>query len=352
MGILNLLFFAVLVVFLAYFFNKQEKPIKPVVTGSNNIVKINSVSTTDLSVVLPNINMSIPLSKNSITLTVCEYFMFPNGTENTTITNCLVGGQINLINPINQAQFKVSLIADVPNIGKKLLLGKIVVYLLPINITSNIPITVSLAPDFVYDINNFESAAGQFAYFIGKINYQTPVTVSVTFTTNFNLNSPIQQFKSLPGQVDVVVIGGGVSGLQTATHLYNQGINVIVLEANNYLGGRNKPVSGLIQGDNITFDAGSEYIGSLQNEIFEYATEVYGDLFAEKLIDVFALTMGPGGNSTNYKNPQFVEDVFTINETYRYNDNIHLVPGVDGIPSNLAPWDFLPMVNNQNNQRD
>ena len=38
---------------------------------------------------------------------------------------------------------------------------------------------------------------------------------------------------------DVIVVGGGVSGLSTGVHLFDQGIqNILLIEADNRLGGR------------------------------------------------------------------------------------------------------------------
>lgn len=71
-------------------------------------------------------------------------------------------------------------------------------------------------------------------------------------------------------QAKVVVIGSGISGLYCAYSLKKLGVDVMVLEANNWIGGRMKHLKGFV--DWKTLDLGAEFIhgsGSLLNEIID-----------------------------------------------------------------------------------
>lgn len=56
-------------------------------------------------------------------------------------------------------------------------------------------------------------------------------------------------------QYDVIVIGGGMGGVAAAVELANAGKKVVLLQANNYLGGRLKSLNvNLKTGGNLAFD--------------------------------------------------------------------------------------------------
>ena len=48
----------------------------------------------------------------------------------------------------------------------------------------------------------------------------------------------------MPTAVDVVVVGGGLAGLATAEHLAHRNLSVVVLEAQDRVGGRMLTVDG------------------------------------------------------------------------------------------------------------
>ncbi|XP_038070069.1 amine oxidase [flavin-containing] B-like [Patiria miniata] len=73
------------------------------------------------------------------------------------------------------------------------------------------------------------------------------------------------------GKRDVIVIGGGISGLSAARLLQDQGQNVLLLEARNRVGGRTYTVK------DPAFqyvDLGGAYIGPTQNRIIRVAKEL------------------------------------------------------------------------------
>ncbi|XP_072028190.1 LOW QUALITY PROTEIN: amine oxidase [flavin-containing] B-like [Amphiura filiformis] len=70
---------------------------------------------------------------------------------------------------------------------------------------------------------------------------------------------------------DVIVIGGGVSGLSAAKLLQDKGYNVLVLEARNRVGGR----TYTIQDPSCKYvDLGGAYIGPSQNRVLRLSTEL------------------------------------------------------------------------------
>jgi monoamine oxidase len=77
--------------------------------------------------------------------------------------------------------------------------------------------------------------------------------------------------EQLPGEVDVVVVGAGLSGLTAARELETTGASVAVLEARDRVGGR---LLGQRVGDGAVVDLGGEYFGPLGTKIIEAARSV------------------------------------------------------------------------------
>ncbi|RUS21588.1 hypothetical protein BC937DRAFT_92163 [Endogone sp. FLAS-F59071] len=68
----------------------------------------------------------------------------------------------------------------------------------------------------------------------------------------------------------VVVVGAGLSGLQTARLLHKQGVDVHVLEANETIGGRAKAHSF---GEDGAIDVGGQWVGKNQKHVIKLLEE-------------------------------------------------------------------------------
>jgi phytoene desaturase len=81
----------------------------------------------------------------------------------------------------------------------------------------------------------------------------------------------------------VVIIGSGVGGLATAIRLKNKGYNVVVLEKNNYVGGKLTE----IKLGNFRFDAGPSLftMPELVTELFELSSKNVKDYFEYERLD-------------------------------------------------------------------
>ncbi|XP_036913144.1 amine oxidase [flavin-containing] B isoform X3 [Sturnira hondurensis] len=70
---------------------------------------------------------------------------------------------------------------------------------------------------------------------------------------------------------DVVVVGGGISGMAAAKFLHDSGLNVVVLEARDRVGGR----TYTIRNEMVKYvDLGGSYVGPTQNHILRLAKEL------------------------------------------------------------------------------
>uniref|UniRef100_A0A8D2L3B5 Amine oxidase domain-containing protein n=1 Tax=Varanus komodoensis TaxID=61221 RepID=A0A8D2L3B5_VARKO len=90
---------------------------------------------------------------------------------------------------------------------------------------------------------------------------------------------------------DVVVIGGGISGMSAAKLLFESGINVVVLEARDRVGGptftvRNKQVKYV--------DVGGAYIGPTQNRILRLSKELGIETYKVNVAEAFIVHTNPG----------------------------------------------------------
>lgn len=83
---------------------------------------------------------------------------------------------------------------------------------------------------------------------------------------------------SLPASVDVVVVGGGISGLVAARNVLSKGKTVLVLEARDRVGGRvlnHKLSNGSI------IEAGGAFVGPTQDHLLDLAKELNVATFKE-----------------------------------------------------------------------
>jgi monoamine oxidase len=99
----------------------------------------------------------------------------------------------------------------------------------------------------------------------------------------------------VPDQVDVVVIGGGVSGLRAARSLVALGLEPVVLEARERVGGRTWSTQ---IGEGV-FDLGGQWLGPTQRRAYRLAKDLGSQTFptfcqGKKILDL-------GGRVSTYK---------------------------------------------------
>jgi monoamine oxidase len=102
--------------------------------------------------------------------------------------------------------------------------------------------------------------------------------------------------EQLPGEVDAVVVGAGLSGLTAARELEAAGASVVVLEARQRVGGR---LLGQRVGDGAVVDLGGEYFGPLGTKIIEAARSV--DVPEQRVNDQGDKLLELGGRVRRYK---------------------------------------------------
>lgn len=87
--------------------------------------------------------------------------------------------------------------------------------------------------------------------------------------------------------------------VQLAESLRSKGVNVILLEAQDTLGGRTKKCIIDVDGKKVPYDIGGEYLGIDQNALFQYVTNVYKTQLDSLLIDTYEMTNFMDGKQIN-----------------------------------------------------
>jgi monoamine oxidase len=85
---------------------------------------------------------------------------------------------------------------------------------------------------------------------------------------------------SLPRQVDVVVVGGGISGLVAARRVASRGRSVLLVEARDRVGGR---VLNHHLKSHAVIESGGAFVGPTQNHILRLAEELGVPTFRERV---------------------------------------------------------------------
>lgn len=83
---------------------------------------------------------------------------------------------------------------------------------------------------------------------------------------------------TLPAKVDVVVVGGGLSGLVAARNLVAKGKSVLVLEARDRVGGR--ILNHTLKGGSV-IESGGAFVGPTQDRVLALAKELKVETFKE-----------------------------------------------------------------------
>lgn len=102
----------------------------------------------------------------------------------------------------------------------------------------------------------------------------------------------------MSNKCDVIVVGGGISGMAAAKLLHDCGLSVVVLEARDRVGGR----TYTIRNKNVKYvDLGGSYVGPTQNRILRLAKEL--GLETYKVNEVERLIHFVKGKSYAFRGP-------------------------------------------------
>ncbi|OQX85129.1 hypothetical protein B6D60_08340, partial [candidate division KSB1 bacterium 4484_87] len=110
------------------------------------------------------------------------------------------------------------------------------------------------------------------------------------------------QIRKLPVEKDVLVVGGGITGIQTATDLAGRGLKVFLIEKNRELGGRVSDLSTLYP----SYKAGSHLIENKVKQLEELGVKVYTDTEISEVngfVGNFEVTLKSGTEQLDHAEP-------------------------------------------------
>ncbi|CAG2251770.1 MAO [Mytilus edulis] len=214
---------------------------------------------------------------------------------------------------------------------------------------------IVLSPDQVHDHNFSHEAQRQIADYLKSINYDMKTMHEFTdgcatqyksrhcfgdlsyAKQDFGFNIVRNYFetshaKGMANQADVIVVGAGLSGLSAAKLLHEKGIEVLVLEARDRVGGRtfteHNPKVKYV-------DLGGAYVGPTQNRILRLADEFGIDTYlTNEVEDVIFYTKG--------KSKRFTGTFPPMGSFLAYMDMNNLFRLIDKMGEEIpleAPWD-------------
>ncbi|XP_041370948.1 amine oxidase [flavin-containing] A-like [Gigantopelta aegis] len=142
----------------------------------------------------------------------------------------------------------------------------------------------------------------------------------------------------------VVVVGAGISGLSAARLLQQSGIDVIVLEARNRLGGRSHTIQDPVHG---SVDLGAAYIGPTQNRVLRLVKELGLRLYnvdekGKSVLSLQSIWSTYTGTVPPLRNPIALVD---LNHLLRTIDSMALKVPLDApwTAEDALKWDFITL---------
>ena len=139
---------------------------------------------------------------------------------------------------------------------------------------------------------------------------------------------------------DHVIIGGGIAGLYSAYKLSdkNKDDSILILERNNYLGGRIKTIRKNIDGEEIHFDAGASRL----NENHKLVKKLIGELdLTEDIYKLKKTKLIPLSRGVSYN------DYLATNKKYNLKSDVNVQDLINRVIeySNIYNKEFLTSIN-------
>lgn len=118
-------------------------------------------------------------------------------------------------------------------------------------------------------------------------------TLADSYLGDSSETPPNSSLPKPPSEVDVVIVGGGFSGLMSASELQKAGLKTVLLEAKGAIGGRSRSVKRK-SGEGV-IELGATWINNKTQPVIFGLTEQFGLEVAEQFTDGESLFQGSDG---------------------------------------------------------